>query len=182
MGWHNFCMGTIADLPDEASIGEMAALLDCTLRTVSNLAARGVVIRIRHGRYNAPQSITNYVRHLRELAAARGSDDAAAVKANADFKDARTRLLEARLKREAAELIDRDELIAGWRVIKAGTERMINGLPAKIGAAVPALTETDQRTIRQLVSDNLTDLALDRGFDIGRAVVDDDEDELPPAA
>ena len=168
--------------PAIVTVKELAFLLDCSPTRIRKLAAEGTVKKLAHDRYDRDASITGMVKRLRDLVERRGAVDPANQQANARLRTAKTQLLEARFRREAGQLVDAAEARVAWGQIVRGTTMMITGLAPKIAAALPTLTVTDQETNRQLISDGLEDLALDRGYNIGHSVVDADDDELPPAA
>lgn len=160
-----------AAAPRGVTSAQLAGLFDCTTRHVELLANKGIAIKLGHGRYDAPQSTRNYIRHLREQAAARvGSDpERDGVAANVKHKDASTRLLELRIQREARELVPVAAVREAWGAIVRQIRQFVLGLPGQIQFAVPTLSRHDRNIVERLIRDGLEDAALARGF----AVADD---------
>lgn len=62
------------NLQEPVSTVEMAAILDVSPRRLQQLIAGGWIIgRVRHGRWNIPETVRSYTTH-RLLSAARGKD------------------------------------------------------------------------------------------------------------
>ena len=93
---------------DGVTSAVLTSLFGCSERLIYQLARKGIVVRVGRNRYNAPQSTRNYIKHLREQAAARVAQmpDVESVAANVKYKAASTELLQLRLRKEAAELIE----------------------------------------------------------------------------
>lgn len=143
----------------------LAQLFDCTVRHVELLAQKGIAVRVGRGRYNAALSTRNYIRHLREQAAARVGQDPEkdGVAANVKFKDASTRLLELRIQKEAGEVLPIGVVRETWGSIMRQVRQFVLGLPGQIGFEVPTLTAHDRRVIERICRDGLEDVALQRG-------------------
>jgi terminase small subunit / prophage DNA-packing protein len=144
----------------------LAALFKLDERTIRKLAEARIMVRVGRGRYNAAASTSNYVVHLRELAAGRGSPDVAA--ANSELKNVQTKLLQLRLEKERGELIPVSNAREVWSAIVRGTRQAVLGLPGKIAFEVPTLSIHDRGTIERLVRDTLEDMAMGRGFELGQ--------------
>lgn len=153
-----------------AASSTLAQLFDCTTRQVELLANKGICIRVGRGRYNLPASTRNYIRHLREQAAARVGHDPEkdGVAANVKYKDASTRLLEMRIQREAGELISVEDGRALWGSIIRQFRQMVLGLPGKMAFEIPTLTGHDRKIMERICHDGLEDVAAGRGFTLTR--------------
>ena len=53
----------------------LAQLFDCDESMIRYLAKKGIVIKSGHGKYIVSQSVRNYIRHLRGVAAGRGGEE-----------------------------------------------------------------------------------------------------------
>jgi phage terminase Nu1 subunit (DNA packaging protein) len=154
-------------ITDEVDAAELAFRFDCSPRMIRKLAEKGIVTRLGRGRYNADASTTRYIRQLRQMAEQRVGRDPAVdgVAANVALKEAQTKLLETRLKKEASQLVDAAEAREAWGRIERGLRAFVMGLPGNFAAAVP-LTEHDRARVEKLVADGLEDCALERGYDL----------------
>lgn len=143
----------------------LAELFSCSVREIELLAKDGIVVRVGHGRYDAPRSTNNYIRKLREVAAGRqGSDpDADPVKSNIAKRGVETKLLEMKYQRELGNLVERGVVNATWSSIVVTVRAMILGAPTKIGLLL-GLDSDQMKTLRQWASETLNEVALDRGF------------------
>ena len=61
------------------SAAVLAQLLTVAPRTLRKLVTAGIVVRVGRGLYDRDASTTNYIVHLRELAASRGRHAASAI-------------------------------------------------------------------------------------------------------
>jgi phage terminase Nu1 subunit (DNA packaging protein) len=67
---------------DEITTSALANLFDTTAKTIADLAKRGIIISAgKKGRWQLEPSVTGYVRHLRDEAAARGGQAASDARA-----------------------------------------------------------------------------------------------------
>src|ERR1700756_1561792 len=81
------------------TIAELAHLFCCSQRQIDLLAQTGVVVRIRHGRFDVARSVSNYLRHLRERAADRGYLPEGEASNNRDYPAADVGQLRTKLER-----------------------------------------------------------------------------------
>lgn len=169
--------------PQPVSSKALADLFDCSVKEIEAFARQGVAVRMSRGRYDLRQSTRNYVRQLRKVAAGYTSADGAvdAVKANVAKREIETRILHVRYDREVGKLIEIDAARHLWAGLVRTLRQFVRGLPTKIVFIIPHLSNDDMRAIRKLVHDGLTDVALDRGYDLGPASADE-PDELEDAA
>ena len=67
---------------DEVTTADLCRLLGVSRETLSSLAKRGIVVRSgKRGAYALEASVSGYCKHLRDMASARGGEDAIAVRA-----------------------------------------------------------------------------------------------------
>jgi phage terminase Nu1 subunit (DNA packaging protein) len=79
---------------------DLSRLFDCSIRQIEMLAKDGIAVRVGRGRYNAPLSTRNYIRHLRASAAGRSETADAAGTINTP--DDAVRLIRNLLREEGA--------------------------------------------------------------------------------
>ena len=97
----------------EIASSDLQRLIGVNKVTVANLAKRGVIVRgDKRGCYRL-ESITRYCTHLREQAAGRGGEDAAASRAR--LGTAQAELAEARAATLRGETLPTAEVEAFWR-------------------------------------------------------------------
>lgn len=156
----------------------LARLFDCTSRQVELLAKRGIAVRLGHGRYDAAISTRNYIRHLREQAAARVGHDPAkdGVAANVKYKDASTRFVEMRTQRLMGELVPRQQVRETWCAITRKIRQFVLGLPTEIAFQVPTLTLFDRQAIDKICRDGLEDASLSDGLSFSTSDLDHDDE------
>jgi phage terminase Nu1 subunit (DNA packaging protein) len=147
-----------------ASADELAKLWRCSARQVRKLAEAGIAVRISRGLFDADQSTSNYVDHLRELAAGRGNPEVAA--ANARLKAAQAELLELKLQKERDELLDREDVRKVWASIIVANRAMVLGIPNAFHFEEPSLTTHAKGTLDRICRDRLEDMAMQRGFSV----------------
>ena len=140
----------------EIPTGYLAKLLDTTPKTVADLSKRGLIVSAgRRGRWQLEPSITAYVRHLREAAAARGGEDAVAARAR--LGQAQASLAEVKAGALAGTLVGADDVEKLWRSkLKAFRSRLL-AIPGRLGT-LPARQSV---TLTQEIRAALTELADD---------------------
>lgn len=161
----------------------LADLFDCSVKEIEAFARDDLVVRTRRGRYDLRQSTRKYVRHLRKVAAGYTSSDGSvdAVKANVAKRSIETQILQVKYDREIGKLIEIDAARHLWAGLVRTLRQFVRGLPTKIVFLIPHLSNDDMRAIRKLVDDGLTDVALDRGYDLAPASAEE-PDELEDGA
>ncbi|GGC90457.1 hypothetical protein [Chelatococcus reniformis] len=142
---------------------QLAALFDCSERTIRDLAQRGVLAKVGRDRYDAPASVTAYIRHLREQPSARGSG-------SGDLNPEQERARKDRALADKTELqnaVTRGELVsaedaeAAWvEMISIARSRLL-AMPTKLGPALATMTTATevQSAIEAEVTAALEDLA-----------------------
>ena len=156
--------GFAVELPDVAPCGvtgaEIAFAFGSSVRHVELLARRGIAVRLGRGRYDLAKSTTNYVIHLRERAQERNEG----VTASAKLKLVAAELAQARLDREAAELVSIADVRATWAEIVERLRRMIvDDFPASFSRAIPNIEPHDRALIERICRDGFDDCHLGRG-------------------
>lgn len=162
--------------PDGASSEQLAKLFDCSTRQIELLAKEGIVEKLGRGRYHPERSTRNYIRHLREQAAARVGQDktADAVKANVDLRTEQAALTRTRREMLLGETVKAADVREVWSRLAHSFRTWAQGLPGAIAFRVPTLNKADRKQIDQIIRDGLEDLALGRGYRVKGAKGDDD--------
>lgn len=147
---------------ETVSATELGALLDLSARRVRELAEAGVLRRHGQGRFIAEEARADYLRHLRETAAGR----AAAGDGGLDLVAERTRLAKAQADRQELELavrrgqlVDSDQVKAGFIGLVTAARNRLLGVPSKAKARVPHLTVRDIEQLEDLIAEALSGLA-----------------------
>jgi phage terminase Nu1 subunit (DNA packaging protein) len=164
----------------EADLATLAWLYDCSVRQINILATKGIAVRAGRGRYNVTLTTRNYVRHLREQAAARVGQDPTqdGVAASIELKQANAQLIQLRLRRETGELVAAHDVRDAWARVMRGIRQFVLALPGKIVAVVPTLSLNDRSVIEQICRDGLEDASMQRGFDASPDVPEEEKSRV----
>src|SRR5262245_17532784 len=152
-----------------AKLAEAAHHIDLKERRFRQLIQAGVFQRPKAGgSYDLDEVRVAYIRYLREQAAGRvgANPKTDAVAANVKWRQANTRLLELRLRKEAGDLLDRDDVSDCWRPIMIGTRNLVLGIPAAFAFEEPSLTGHARQTLERICRERLEDAAMSRGFSV----------------
>ena len=115
----------------EIPTGALAKLFDTTSKTVAGLAKRGIIVSAgKRGHWQLEASVTGYVRHLREEAAARGGEDAAAARAR--LGQAQATLAETKAGVMRGELVEADKVETFWRTKLKAFRNRILAVPSRV--------------------------------------------------
>jgi phage terminase Nu1 subunit (DNA packaging protein) len=100
-------------MSNEITTGALAKLFDTTPRTITDLGKRGIIVRSdKRGRWQLQPSVSGYVRHLREQAAARGGE--AGQSARERLGHAQADLAEAKAAQLRGETVPVAEVEMKW--------------------------------------------------------------------
>jgi phage terminase Nu1 subunit (DNA packaging protein) len=100
-------------MTDEMTTRALSELLGVSKQTLSELSKREIIVKgMKRGTWLLQPSVSGYVKHLREAAAARGGE--AAQEARARLGAAQAALAEARAGKLSGELVRVDEVEAKW--------------------------------------------------------------------
>ncbi len=143
-------------------VGTLAKLFDCDVRTIQNLARQGIAEKAGHGRYVTAATIRNYVKHLRERAAGRESEDSkvSAVTESALFKRSQTRLNDMKIAQLEGRLVDLETIEEAWGLLAVANRQLFLAVPGRIAEELPLLTAADINAVAQVVHDMLTEAAF----------------------
>src|ERR1700738_83686 len=119
----------------------LAGLLDLDIQSITALARSGIVVGSGvRGRYLLAPSVRNYVRHLREVAAARQENELNAVDENARLKIAQRQNYELKNSILSGSAIPYEAIAPAWaRIVRAIRSAML-AVPGKARVRLQHLT------------------------------------------
>lgn len=140
---------------------ELSQLFGVSVRTVTDLANRGIVVRAGTGRYELGPSVLRYCAHLRDLATGRGGEGAVNTAAEQRARQAKASadLAETKNARLRGELVPAADVQTAWTGIARGIRSAMLAVPSRIAGRLPALTPHDVREIDAEIREALTELA-----------------------
>ncbi|MGH6864898.1 MAG: hypothetical protein ACREDO_01675 [Methyloceanibacter sp.] len=141
---------------DEITTAELARLFATTPKTIADLSKRGLIVKASgRGRWKLRESVSGYCRHLREQAAGRGGEDAAAARAR--LRQAQVILAETKAAKMRGELVEAAAVEKLWITkMKAFRGRLL-GIPQR----VQYLSARQIVVLQQELRAALTELAND---------------------
>lgn len=155
---------------ETVSAKELGQWLGVTDRMVREYADRGIVVRHGRGKYLLQESVTNLLRHLREVSAGRGGADA-----QLDLTTEKARLAkeqadgqELKNKQLRGELVLAADVEREWSDILRGVRAGVLAVPSRVRAAV-GLTPEQATELDAELRRTLTDLGNDKNNTIGGA-------------
>lgn len=153
--------------PAGATLAELAHLLACDVSLIDGLVKKNIAVRITRGRYDATETVRNYVKHLREQAAGRvGVTGLDAVAAGIALKEAQTRRINQQHDIDAGLHLPVESIRSTWGGIMRSVRQFVLGLANAIAFELPHLTVHDRKVILRLCRDGLADAAMARGYTI----------------
>lgn len=146
------------------SVDALADWLGIHKRTVSDLVARGVVVREKRGQYQLQESVRRYCEHMREMAAGRGGEQGVL-----DLTAERARLAKEQadgqsIKNELARgtLVEAEAVKREWAGILRTLRSSMLAIPSRVRQTAAHLTATDIASIDREIRDTLKALANDQ--------------------
>lgn len=135
----------------------LAQLFDCDEKTIRNLAARGIVVKKGRGEYIVAQSIRNYVRHLRDVAAGRGGEEKQLGLTEQRARFAKEQADHAALKNATlrGDLVPAIEVERRWASILSFIRAKMLAIPSDLTLSLPHLTRHDTDVIDRSIRDAL---------------------------
>lgn len=118
---------------------ELADLLGLTTRTITELAARNIVVRVGPGRYVMRDSIQGYIAYLRNQANADGS----LAQRRAEESAQRAKLLRLKVAEAEGALVPSSEVEAEWTGILRGVRARMLAVPSRFASMTPGMTAAD---------------------------------------
>jgi phage terminase Nu1 subunit (DNA packaging protein) len=144
-------------VPEVVSPKTLAGLLDMSEASVRQYAAEGVFVKAGRGRYVLSPSVSNYIRHLREVAAGREGKDKELnlVDEGARLKMVQRRNLELKNAMLEGSMVPVEAIRPAWgRVMRAVRTGML-AIPNKARFRLPHLTAQDAEVIDEIIRDQL---------------------------
>jgi phage terminase Nu1 subunit (DNA packaging protein) len=139
------------------STADLARLFGTTPKTIADLAKREIIVSAgRRGRWQLQPSVSGYIRHLREQAAARGGEDAATARAR--LGAAQADLATAKAAKMRGELVEVAEVEAKW----TATCRAIRSRVLAVADRMRDLPARQQVKLARELRDALTELSNGR--------------------
>ena len=131
------------------------------MTSITALACSGIVVGSGvRGRYLLAPSVRNYVRHLREIAAARQGNELNAVDENVRLKIAQRQNYELKNSILSGSAIPYEAIAPAWaRVVRAIRSAMM-AVPGKARFRLQHLTSRDAEVIGEIIRDQLEAAAL----------------------
>ncbi len=150
----------LAVMSESLDNAALARLFGLTTRTITDLCARGVIVR-RGKRFDRDEATLGYVRYLREVAAGRGqaSGGAQAVSARARLAEAQAVAQEMKNRIASGALISEADVENAWTDIVLRTRSAILSVAPRVASELPHLSRHDVSTVDRALRDALTTLA-----------------------
>lgn len=150
-------------MPSLVSTRDLAALLGVSTRTITDLAAREIVIKAERGRYNLEASVTAYCNHLREVAAGRGGEQgvldltierARLAKEQADAQELKNAVTRGELLPASDVEREWSDILARVRSGMLAVTSRIRGRISTIDATQAAIIDTEIREALEALADD----------------------------
>lgn len=140
---------------------DLSILLGLSIRTLTDMAATGVLVAgTKKGTYQTVPSVQNYVKKLREVAAARSDEQRNPLNDEKLLTERVTRQIrEIELAERRGEMLSLDEVSENWTAFARKVKAAFLGMPTKIRQKLPHLSAADGEIIRKVVRRILQDLA-----------------------
>ncbi len=142
---------------DSVSAGVLADWLACTVKSVAELAARGVIARTGRGRYPLKPSVRRYAEHMRKTVTGRGEGTASEARGRLARAQAALAVLKAR--RLAGELVAAADVQSQWVSVMFSVRARLLAVPSLVRQARPHLTQGDVEALDREIREALEELA-----------------------
>ncbi len=132
---------------------ELASLLGVTLRMITTLIERDIVVKINPGVYDMGESVRRYCAHLRETAAGRGGEEQVLNLTGERARLAREQADSQALKNSIArgDHLPASEVLRTWSETLRATRSRMLAVPSRLRTELPHLTNSDfERIDREL--------------------------------
>ena len=146
-------------MTDTIAAATLADMFGVTIRTITDLAKRGIIVRAGRG-YALRASVRGYCDHLRKLATGRGGDQAIASATAERARLAREQADHVAIKNAVArrEFVPAAEVEAEWSGILRTVRAGMLVVPSRAAQRLPHLTAHDVSEIDQEVRAALTEI------------------------
>ncbi len=140
---------------------DLSILLGLSVRTLTDMAATGVLVPgAKKGTYQTTASVQNYVKRLREVAAARSEEQRNPLnEEKLQTERVIRQLKEIELAERRGDMLSLDEVSENWTAFARKVKAAFLGLPTKIRQKLPHVSTADGEIIRKTVRRVLQDLA-----------------------
>jgi phage terminase Nu1 subunit (DNA packaging protein) len=142
-----------------ASARELATLFSCSGRQVRALGAKNIIPRLGRGRYRRDKSITNYILHLREIAAGRAGHEKGPdlVSAAAELKIIQAAAIKQRMDVLSGKLLPAEMIAPAWDRMTRDFRGAVLAVPPRCRARLPGeLSAHGQVVMEEELRDALT--------------------------
>ena len=145
----------------------LAQLFDCDESMIRYLAKKGIVIKSGHGKYIVSQSVRNYIRHLRGVAAGRGGEEKQITLTSERARYAKEQADAVALKNSIlrGEMVDASSVQKKWASIFSAIRSGILAITSELPSLLVHLTRHDIEVIDRAIRDALNKVADDIGAD-----------------
>ena len=168
----------------ELKTAELALLLGLTPRRVNQLAEEGITVRVRHGEFDGPASIKNYIASITnrvkdgEAAIDKEREEARLKKEQADHWEQRNAILRK-------ELLPIDEVVRVWSEQIAEVRSSMLAVVSRVRRRI-SLSVEDAVVLDEEIRDAMTKLAdvvdiYDADFDADAGDASEGDEDLPSA-
>jgi phage terminase Nu1 subunit (DNA packaging protein) len=147
--------------PDVCSKSDLSVLLKLSMRTLTDLAATGVLVPApKRGTFLTVPSVANYVEKLRTAAANRAEEQRNPLNDEKLLTERATRRLqELKLAQIEGEVLSLAEVSESWSGLALKFKAALLSLPVELRQDLPHLTAHDGEVMRKAVRQKLRDLA-----------------------
>lgn len=141
---------------------EMAKLLDCSSKSITEYNNEGLMVKAPgRGRYYTQQSMNNVLKKFRDAARGQRNTTTSYQIERTKTESIRRQKEEILLAQAKGTMLTLDEVVENWtnfgRIIKV----RVMGLPTKLRATIPHLTDHDGETIRTECREMLSEMAAE---------------------
>jgi phage terminase Nu1 subunit (DNA packaging protein) len=144
-------------MDDEIPTARLAQLFSVTPKTIADLGKRDIIVKgKKRGSWLLWDSVSGYVKHLREEAAARGEEEVAQARARLGQTQAELATTKAKLR---GELVETDAVEKLWTSKLRAFRNRISSIPGRVQYLSARQTVVLQQELRAA----LDELADDKG-------------------
>ncbi len=147
--------------PDVCSKSDLSVLLKLSMRTLTDLAATGVLVPApKKGTFLTVPSVSNYVEKLRTAAANRAEEQRNPLNDEKLLTEKVTRRIqEMKLAEMEGKVLTLEEVSESWSGLALKFKSTLLSIPVELRQDLPHLTAHDGEVIRKTVRQKLRELA-----------------------
>jgi phage terminase Nu1 subunit (DNA packaging protein) len=144
-------------MDDEITTARLAQLFGVTPKTIADLAKRDIIVKgEKRGLWLLWDSVSGYVKHLREEAAARGGEEAA--QARARLGQAQADLARTEAAKLRGELVKADAVDKLWTNKLRAFRNRVTSIPGRVQYLSARQTVVLQQELRAALDDLADDI------------------------